>query len=155
MPAKNPSKTSRRLVSVLNAKYEDEQYPVSVLDYARSELTDENGEPLSDRQITKEALKAWGRELERNGYQPPAPQQLAPSLPPPVVSNLSEQIGNELLPRVKDVLMEMLNKMDFSPRFKPAQMAHTRHADEYNKRISLSNIMQESARLDTADEDFE
>lgn len=156
----NPSPNSRRVGTVLNEKYETEQYAIWALDTARGELTDSEGELLTDRVIIRYALEALGDKLERGGYKPPAPQQLTDSLPPNVIKRIVDHISGRLTRHI-DSQLEPLLSGNFAPaprfQFQGGKKSQTEIAEwDLPDAVNLSNMFESSGVIpdgDYTDED--
>lgn len=130
-PRGNPN--MRRLQGVLNAKYSHEEYPVTVLDWARSQVT-KDGKPYPDRDTLNEALTALG---EKYGVQ--KPDDMA-QLPEPTDKGINiNLLASELGQRLETILHRVLSNVHISDGEDWNQQRET-IAKEIGSAISTANL---------------
>lgn len=143
-PRGNPH--MRRLQAVLNARYSDEVYSVTVLDWARSHRL-KNGDPYPDRQIINEALEALG---EKHGVKniDDAPQLSEPDEKGINVNLLASELGT----RLEGILKRVLGNVQFNSIDDWDSQKET-IAKEFGSAVSTANLTGKSYEYNPDEDD--
>lgn len=143
-PRGNPD--MRRLQGVLNARYSDEQYAVTVLDWARAH-TLKDGTPYPDRAIMNEALVALGKQHGVKNAND-APRLNAPDERGVNINLLASELGA----RLEAILNRVLSSVQINNGDDWEQQREA-IAKEVNTAISTANLTGKSYEYDPSEED--
>lgn len=136
----------RRLQGMINSRYSEETYAVTVLDWARSHTLN-NGDPYPDRKIINEALKALG---EKHGVNKPDD---APQLAEPEERGINiNLLASELGARLETILKRVLGNVQVNGADDWDEQRET-IAKEFGSAISTANLTGKSYTYDPSEDE--